>query len=283
MSLVRTEYYRSDLLRVRYVACRSAGRGLSEIEETENDTLIFPLRGAFIEHFSRNHEILAEPNIALLVRAASFSRVSHPVSSQDDSLVIDFSSTFFRDIAERSDSAHISSGHSVLNPAMMAARNLIWNRFRRGFIHPLEVEETATALLSYSLRFTQRIRGFRRSSKMPRQIEAAKVVLLSHPERNWKLSELAHALECSPYYLTRMFRWCVGIPLHRYQLNTRFARAVDLLLDSDEDLATIAIHLGFSSHSHFTASFHQAVGFTPTELRECGTRDQLAAIRKLLY
>jgi hypothetical protein len=43
MSLAKTEYYKSDLLSVRYVACRSAEKGLSDVESVDADTLILPL------------------------------------------------------------------------------------------------------------------------------------------------------------------------------------------------------------------------------------------------
>ncbi|MGH7124692.1 MAG: helix-turn-helix domain-containing protein [Stellaceae bacterium] len=44
------------------------------------------------------------------------------------------------------------------------------------------------------------------------------------------------------------------------------ARALDLLSDYD-DLTTLSMDLGFSSHSHFSAAFRQAYGRTPAEFR----------------
>jgi AraC-like DNA-binding protein len=145
------------------------------------------------------------------------------------------------------------------------------------------VEETGVALLSYALRWSREDGApRRRSSKIPRQIEVAKVVLLTHPEKNWSLAALARTLECSPFHLTRMFRKYVGVPLHRYQLHTRLAKAIDLLLETNQDLTTIALDLGFSSHSHFTASFRQLAGFTPHRLRELASSRIAAETRKIL-
>jgi AraC-like DNA-binding protein len=50
-----------------------------------------------------------------------------------------------------------------------------------------------------------------------------------------------------------------GLPLYRYQLRLRLARALDLLARYD-DLSALAHDLGFSSHSHFTAAFRDTYG-----------------------
>jgi AraC-like DNA-binding protein len=57
------------------------------------------------------------------------------------------------------------------------------------------------------------------------------------------------------------------MPLYRYHLRLRLARALDLLADC-EDVAALALDLGFSSHSHFSAAFRQAYGHAPGEFRE---------------
>jgi len=46
----------------------------------------------------------------------------------------------------------------------------------------------------------------------------------------------------------------------------RLARALDLLADH-EDITALALGLGFSSHSHFTAVFRSELGMTPSSYR----------------
>src|ERR1700730_9588289 len=64
-------------------------------------------------------------------------------------------------------------------------------------------------------------------------------------------------------YLTQAFQQIEGLPLYRYQLQLRLARALDLLGDN-ADLTSLALDLGFSSHSHFSAAFKRAYGQTPS-------------------
>ena len=51
----------------------------------------------------------------------------------------------------------------------------------------------------------------------------------------------------------------------------RLARALDLLGDCD-DLTTLGLDLGFSSHSHFTSAFTQAYGRSPSEFRQAAVK-----------
>jgi AraC family transcriptional regulator len=68
-------------------------------------------------------------------------------------------------------------------------------------------------------------------------------------------------------YLTQVFQQVEGLPLYRYQLRLRLARALHLL-PSYEDLTALSLDLGFSSHSHFSAAFKAAYGRSPSEFRE---------------
>jgi AraC-like DNA-binding protein len=112
----------------------------------------------------------------------------------------------------------------------------------------------------------------RERSRRAEMIEAAQVALARAPGRAWKLGELAREACCSPFYLARSFRGVVGMPLHRYELRARLAAALDAVLDTSQDLTTIALELGFSSHSHFTAAFRRAYGVTPSALRNGSQR-----------
>jgi AraC-like DNA-binding protein len=102
-------------------------------------------------------------------------------------------------------------------------------------------------------------------------VDRAKLVLARDLARRWTLAEVAAEVGVSAVYLTQSFRDVEGVPLYRYQLRLRLARALDLLAEVD-DLTALGLHLGFSSHSHFTAAFQQAYGRTPSEFRQAALR-----------
>jgi AraC-like DNA-binding protein len=90
--------------------------------------------------------------------------------------------------------------------------------------------------------------------------------LRRHEGERIHLAELGRALGASPAYLAELFREVVGIPLYRYQLQMRLTRARELL-GTQDDLARLALDLGFSSHSHFTTAFRRRYGDTPAQAR----------------
>jgi AraC-like DNA-binding protein len=63
-----------------------------------------------------------------------------------------------------------------------------------------------------------------------------------------------------------VFQQVEGVPLYRYQLRLRLARSLDLL-ERFHDLSALALELGFSSHSHFSAAFQQTYGRSPSAFR----------------
>ncbi len=72
-------------------------------------------------------------------------------------------------------------------------------------------------------------------------------------------------------YLTQVFQQTEGIPLYRYHLRLRLARALDLIAKFD-DLSALAAELGFSSHSHFAAAFRRTYGRSPTAFKQSAQR-----------
>jgi AraC-like DNA-binding protein len=80
------------------------------------------------------------------------------------------------------------------------------------------------------------------------------------------LGEIAGEVGVSTTYLAQVFSEQEGIPLYRYHLQLRLARALDLL-PKREDLTGLALDLGFSSHSHFTSAFRRHYGISPSEFR----------------
>jgi AraC-like DNA-binding protein len=143
---------------------------------------------------------------------------------------------------------------------------LLRHSLRSGAAEPLEAESLALTLVCRSLGpRTTHAAGSTHARQ--RLVDRAKLLLASDPTRRWTLAEIASEVGGSPVYLTQAFKQVEGMPLYRYHLRLRLARALDLIADC-EDVAALALDLGFSSHSHFSAAFRQAYGRTPSEFRE---------------
>jgi AraC family transcriptional regulator len=106
----------------------------------------------------------------------------------------------------------------------------------------------------------------RRQGPTRRLIARAKEFLDASFADPIRLADVAEAVGASPAYLTHAFSRIEGVPLHRYLTQLRLARALVELPDAP-DITTLALRLGFSSHSHFTAAFRRAFGRTPSQFR----------------
>ena len=126
---------------------------------------------------------------------------------------------------------------------------------------PLAAEEVGLAILVASLGETGRV-----SINDPRCVRKAKSLLHEHGEGRLTLTQIAADVGVTPIHLTQAFKRAEGVPLYRYQTRLRLGRALAELPERD-DITHLALELGYSSHSHFTAVFREALGITPSAYR----------------
>ncbi len=81
------------------------------------------------------------------------------------------------------------------------------------------------------------------------------------------LNQLAAHLGASPFHLCRVFREQTGMTLHAFRLELRLRLALERLAVPHAAMTRVALDLGFSSHSHFSAMLRRRYGITPSALR----------------
>jgi len=81
------------------------------------------------------------------------------------------------------------------------------------------------------------------------------------------LATLAELARLSPYHFSRSFKSSFGMPPHRYHAHRRIERAKQLLANRELSITAIALDVGFSETSTFTAAFHRLTGQTPSRYR----------------
>jgi AraC-like DNA-binding protein len=83
------------------------------------------------------------------------------------------------------------------------------------------------------------------------------------------LDELAARVHYSPFMLCRLFKQAFGLSIHQYLAEIRLTEALQRLLDEPQlNIGSLGLALGYNSHSHFSAAFTNAFGFSPSEARE---------------
>lgn len=264
----------TNTIAVRNVRCSGICRHRSAEECSSATHLVFPYRGVYVRHVGSDQAV-ADANHVLFFNAGEGYQVSHPVDGGDASLSLSLPEPVLLELAPGSllngrGKPGFRRQHQRIDPRAQVLVALLRHSLEKGTIEPLEAESLLLTLVARCLgpRTSHEPRATYARSRLADRV---KVLLASDLSRRWILAEIATEIGGSPVYLTQVFQQVEGIPLYRYHLRLRLARALDLITRYD-DLSALALDLGFSSHSHFTAAFRQAYGRSPTAFTQSAQR-----------
>lgn len=259
---------RTSLIEVSDIA-HPGGRGARESGRSERTCLSFTYRGSYLRQVDGG-DVVADASQVLFFNADETYALSRSRAG-DASLVLAVDETLLREIAppelvHADDPLRFRLHRLRIDPRAQVLVALLRHSLQVGTADALEAESLALTLVQRAIG-TRTAHVASGSQSRQRLVDRAKSVLVRDLARRWTLADVAAEVGVSAVYLTQSFREVEGVPLYRYQLRLRLARALDLITQYD-DLSALSHDLGFSSHSHFGAAFQQAYGRTPSEFRE---------------
>jgi AraC-like DNA-binding protein len=250
---------------------RSAGARRSRPEEAWSPRfqVCLPYKGLFIWHVNGD-DVVGDPNQVLFVREGESFRLSQPACHEYAEMIVTPDAALLADIAGVAEAR--LADHDLFRQRSCHA-DLRLQRFRSWWLHRaltgsldgMAGEESIICLLRAA--FERRRVAEAASPRTRRLIRLTKEYLQAHLSSRVRLGDVAAAVGASAAYLTDVFHRSEGVPIHRYLVQLRLARAL-VELPHANDLTMLALELGFSSHSHFTAAFRRAFGSTPSVFRE---------------
>jgi AraC family L-rhamnose operon transcriptional activator RhaR len=98
-------------------------------------------------------------------------------------------------------------------------------------------------------------------------VAATAARLEAAPEQQWRLADLARAVNLDPAYLGRLFVRHVGVTPMEFLARVRAERAATLLTRSDMPAAQVGATVGWDDPTYFARRFRALVGLTPSEYR----------------
>lgn len=135
----------------------------------------------------------------------------------------------------------------------------------------LYAESLALALATYLVnRYSRNAHGreARKLKLSAAQFHRLRDYVQAHLSQNLALTELATVVDLSANHLTVLLKNTVGLTPHHYVIHERIRAGMKLLAAGRVPIVEIALALGFSSQSHFTAVFRRATGLTPRQYRQ---------------
>lgn len=88
---------------------------------------------------------------------------------------------------------------------------------------------------------------------------------------------LARQTSTSARRLSLALKRCTGLTVFDYVREERLRESKRLLLETDSDIATIAMRVGYTNGANFSTAFKARFGISPTDMRN--SRDRNSAIR----
>lgn len=162
-------------------------------------------------------------------------------------------------------------GVQLNEPIILGGENSLWLATRmykefnqRDRFSALALESITTELLIAASRKTTK----RFEKKSPRWLERVREYLNENYSESIGLNELAKIAEVHPTHLARVFRQFENCTAGDYVRKIRIRKARHKMIYSDNSLVEIALDTGFSDQSHFTRSFKNITGMTPTQYRQ---------------
>lgn len=101
--------------------------------------------------------------------------------------------------------------------------------------------------------------------KLKNKIRPALDYLYEHFSEECSISYLAKMVHLHPFYFTRIFKHAIGVTPHLFLRKLRIQKAKALILNTDLSFTQIAEYVGFNSIHHFSRTFKQLEGLTPSQ------------------
>lgn len=255
----RRNLFEHGALRIEAARAHAASGFRSPLAFTSTPQFIIPLWGAFI--YERGSvRSLVTANEVLLIAAGDESRDRFVDARPLDYLIMTLGDEIFKP------SRFESGTRSIGSPLwLQRAASTFWSLCARDcWTDASERMESSLTLMTLAIATA----GTASSTSGPNPGRLVRKVkdLIGAGGLRLSLTEIAEQVKASPNYLTAAFRRCEGITIARYQRRLRLSRALHELPRAD-DLAALALDLGFSSHAHFSSAFSAAFGESPSQYR----------------
>ncbi|HWM92067.1 MAG TPA: helix-turn-helix transcriptional regulator [Thermoanaerobaculia bacterium] len=284
-----TLLYRSPIVTIASFRAEPSHPGFRDSGPAENHCFVFPRTSVRIVHVDRR-SVVTDPNVVTFYNRDQVyfrERMTQDGDRCDwfavePGVLLEAMRRHDPAAADRPDAPFRFTHGPGDAESYLLQRLVVRHLAEGGPVDPLFVEESALRLLAQVVSHAARAWDLSMKTPEPRQedlAEAAKTVLAGELGEPLTLDEVARRAGSSVFHLCRTFRRHTGSTLHGYRTQMRLRTALERAADPGTDLTDLALDLGYSSHSHFTAAFRKVFGMAPSAFRKKAT---VQAVRELI-
>jgi len=285
LEISRKTLFESETLQIGLFEARPRSDACGDVERQDLNAIVLPLSGLFSKHDAPGRHVIGTPSHAVFFAADTPYRIGFPGGIGDRAITLRFDAALAPEWLDPRSNGEALASNALLPANAMMLRNLLWMRLAHAEADYFEAEALGLDLLNLSLK-SVRSNGSpvrpQAQVRRTRALERIKEAVALAPARKWNVARLAEVANLSPFHLCHVFRDAVGTSIYDYVLHERLAQTLDAVLDRGDDLTTIALDAGFTSHSHFTARFRNFFGCTPGALRRTLRTAEIAELRKIV-
>ena len=276
---VRT-LFRSALVEIGEFRCAPAHENFRRAGAITQHCFVFPRRAVWIQHEGERPFLADATRITFYNPGQPYERRAlDPVGDASDWITV--SDELAREVVGRIDGQAAEApvgafrwAYGQSGAGLYVARRLLHGELRRtSRLDSLLVEERAIDLFGraasalYASRGASSHRGIARKRGGRDLAEAVSAHLSRTFGDDQDLATIAKAVGASEFHLCRVFRRETGLSIHAYRTQLRLRHALEAMDRRDVDLLALALDVGYSGHSHFTAAFRKHFGMSPSQVR----------------
>lgn len=264
------ELFRSEVVSI--VDWRCAGHDSTREELSTTHQVIVTRRGTF-ERLSEGTRTLADPSTVCFWNLDETYLVRHPVPGGDSCSVFQLPLGALSALLAAHHPAALDDARCrfPLASAPLDGRAYLQHRLavhaaRQPGEMPLEIEELAVEFLHRALG-APTVTGRLPNKTALEYAARVRVLIATRYREPLALADIARAVHCSPYHLSRMVSAVEGVSIHRLLVRLRLREALEQMLETSDAISAIALSVGFGSHSRFSEAFRREYGVAPREVR----------------
>ena len=259
---VETLLYASDVVAMGTFRCPADHPLFRDSGPCTHHTFVFPRSSTEIRH-DGGATFVGSPNtVSLYNQHQRYTRRAiSPIDASDWFVIAD---DILRDATGGFDDGPFRERFAPIGVDTYALQRRLFDLVGSGQFDRNEIDEGALRVFDRVLHAT---RVAAKTDRMRDAVEWVKRTIASAPSRSVSLRALARETGSSPFHLCRAFTRTTGMTITAFRHSLRVRLALDRLRDRSADLTTVALDLGYASHSHFTSVFRRHVGMTPSQYR----------------